>query len=377
MSDGKDKGFTKEQLEELQIDSALGGDIPIIGIGASIGRKTIPKLLEAGEKVVKDVYEHYAAKKAAEAAAKKVTIAELRTSMKPLGEFVKEAVENGKMDAGILNKSYKGGDMFAKNSDELRRILSDNDYRNYAKLALHDEELYRQGLSTPGRFVRAFHYDNANPEVGYLIGTTRYGGTFDTHLRVAAADSELEGAKIAVLSFIRGAAQTVALAKGAADAVANHYENQKSSNEKVPAEKPTSDQVLGEALKLSPELNGQVNQTLAQIRDDYSKMNADEKAKIGDENTYMDKAKLSIAKEIATMKLEQHEAQTAVGANQRSDAGNRDIKQQLAAFNQHIDSLPEHQQQTARSAMALYLNKSGVQIEETHTQNQAQQQELA
>lgn len=51
--DNKDQGFTKEQLEELQIDSALGGDIPFIGMAGSIGKKVIPEVIESVAPYVK------------------------------------------------------------------------------------------------------------------------------------------------------------------------------------------------------------------------------------------------------------------------------------------------------------------------------------
>lgn len=49
----KDQGFTKEQLEALQIDSALGGDIPFVGIAGSIGKKVIPEVIESATPYVK------------------------------------------------------------------------------------------------------------------------------------------------------------------------------------------------------------------------------------------------------------------------------------------------------------------------------------
>lgn len=49
----KDQGFTKEQLEELRIDSALGGDIPFVGMAGSIGKKVIPGVIESATPYVK------------------------------------------------------------------------------------------------------------------------------------------------------------------------------------------------------------------------------------------------------------------------------------------------------------------------------------
>jgi hypothetical protein len=49
----KNSGFTKEQLEALQIDSALGGDIPVIGGVGMIGRKGAKVAIDAAEPYIK------------------------------------------------------------------------------------------------------------------------------------------------------------------------------------------------------------------------------------------------------------------------------------------------------------------------------------
>lgn len=49
----KDQGFTPEQLEELRVDAALGGDIPFVGLAGTIGKKVVPEIIEAATPKIK------------------------------------------------------------------------------------------------------------------------------------------------------------------------------------------------------------------------------------------------------------------------------------------------------------------------------------
>lgn len=370
MATGKnDQEFTKEQLEELQIDSALGGDIPMIGLAGTIGRKTIPKILEAGKGVFKEVYEHYVEGKVAKEAAKAAGIQELRAGMPSLEDAFRKGIDEGKLNPKSLDGKTKGADLFAKNEDDLRKYLGADDFRNYAKLAIEDEKIYRETLSAPSRFLRAFHYDNANPELGYAMGPVRYGGTYNTHLAVNAADSELQAMGIMMLSNLRGAAQTVATGiVGVKVAVGAPMDKAKFAN--TPNPKGISgDQALQVAFKLAPEIKDSALESLSEIQKKYANLIPAEGEKFASQGQYMEAAKRSVAKEILTMKLEPQSA-VSPAEEKRSSNDSAQPPQTLADAARMIgDSpLPQETKQAMYAALSEKINQQGYTLDETRLQ---------
>lgn len=368
-TDKNDQRFTKEQLEELRIDSALGGDIPMIGLAGTIGRKTIPKILEAGKGVFKEVYEYYVEGKVAKEAAKAAGIQELRAGMPSLEDVFRKGIDEGKLNPKSLDGKTKGADLFAKNEDDLRKYLGADDFRNYAKLAIEDEQIYRETLSAPSRFLRAFHYDNANPELGYAMGPVRYGGTYNTHLAVNAADSELQAMGIMMLSNLRGAAQTVATGVvGVKVAVGAPVDDANFAN--TPNPKGISgDQALQVAFKLAPEMKNSAQESLSEIQKKYANLISAEGEKFASQGEYMEAAKRSVAKEILTMKLEPQSA-VSPAEEKRSSNDSAQPPQTLADAARMISDspLPQETKQAMYAALSEKINQQGYTLDETRLQ---------
>lgn len=307
----KDQGFTKEQLEELQIDSALGGDVPFIGAAGMIGRKAVPEIIEAAGPYVKkaglaikeavgEMRDFYIERQAATKAAEAVTLKEIRANLEPLESVIRRGVQEGKIPSQSLENN-KGADLFIKNIKELGDFVGPEKLSKYAKLAVEDETNHRNTLSSAAKFIRAFHYDNANPEVGYLIGPSRYGGTWMTHLKGAAA--ETDGQLIAIMAGnnIRGVAQTIGIsAAGVKVALDLTQDDKEPTNTDVQKrlQGMSGDKALQLALEVKPELAKTTESILSMVHDRYNKLKPEEV------EGYMETAKRNIASDIVTGKLE-------------------------------------------------------------------------
>lgn len=375
-TDKNDQGFTKEQLEELRVDSALGGDIPIIGLAGTIGRKTIPKILEAGKGVFKEVYEHYVEGKVAKEAVKAASIQELRASMPSLEEVFRKGVDEEMLSPKSLNGKNKGADLFAKNEDDLRKYLGADDFRNYAKLAIEDEKLYRETLSAPSRFLRAFHYSNANPEMGFATGPVIYGGSYNARLAGAAADTELQLLGIMALSGFRSVSQTAVTMAGSAKAVVGaQVDEANAANIPANPKAISGDQALQFAFNLAPELKNAALESLSEIQKNYANLSPAESAKFANQDAYMEAAKRSVAKEILTMKLEpQSEASPA--EEKRSSNDHAQPPKTLADAARMISEsqLPQETKQAMYAALSDKVNQQGHTLTETRSQELDPQQ---
>lgn len=369
-TDKKDQGFTKEQLEELRIDSALGGDVPFIGLAGTIGRKTIPKILEAGKDVFKEVYEHYVEGKVAKEATKAVGIQELRASMPSLEEAFRKGIDEGMLSPKSLDGKTKGADLFAKNEDDLRKYLGADDFRNYAKLAVDDEKIYRETLSGPSRFLRAFHYSNANPEMGYATGPVIYGGSYNARLAGAAADTELQQVGIMALSGLRSATQVAATMVGSAKvAVGAPMDKAASANIDLNPKSISGDQALEIAFKLAPEMKNVAQESLSEIQKNYASLSPVESAKFANQDAYMEAAKRSVAKEMLIMKLEP-QSEVSPAEEKRSSNGHAQTPQTLADAARMISEsqLPQETKQVMYAALSEKVNQQGHTLTETRSQ---------
>jgi hypothetical protein len=369
-TDKKDQEFTKEQLEELQIDSALGGDIPIIGLAGTIGRKTIPKMLEAGKDVFKEVYEHYVERKVAKEAAKAAGIQELRASMPSLEEAFRKGVDEGKLSPKSLDGKTKGADLFAKNEDDLRKYLGADDFRNYAKLAIEDEKMYRETFSAPSRFLRAFHYSNANPEMGYATGPVIYGGSYNARLAGSAADSEMQVLGIMALSGLRSAAQVAtAMAGSVKVAVGAPVDEANLANIPANPQGVSGDQALQIAFNLAPEFKNSAQESLSEIQKNYANLSPAESAKFASQGEYMEAAKRSVAKEILTMKL-QPQSEVSPAEEKRSSNDHAQPPKTLADAARMISEsqLPQETKQAMYAALSDKVNQQGHTLTETRSQ---------
>jgi hypothetical protein len=220
-NDKKHQQFTQAQLEELRFGDMMDV-LPGVGVLAMGGRKVLPEILEAVAPHVKkaglaikeafvEIKNHYIEKQAAQEAVEVSSIKVLREELKPLARVYEEGVDAKKLAPVALEKT-KGADLFVNNEHDLFDYLGEKSFRKYAHLAVDDEKIYRETLSVPNRILRAIKYDNINPELGtdvpYILAPLRIGGSNNTILATATAQTASDEMKIMALSYLRGTVQT-------------------------------------------------------------------------------------------------------------------------------------------------------------------------
>ncbi|PKO47598.1 MAG: hypothetical protein CVU29_01785 [Betaproteobacteria bacterium HGW-Betaproteobacteria-22] len=324
--DIKGSQLTEAQREELQVqdimDAMTGGLLPLGAIAGTVERKVVPKVLEAVEPYAKqaytavkevfgDVRDYYVEKQIAKKAMEQAELQQLRNAMEPLESVIGRGIKEGVMPAQDIGAN-KGADLFVKNIKELGNFVGNDNLHKYAKLALDDEKNYRETLSSASRFLRALHYDNANPEVGYLIGPSRYGGTWMTHLKGAAAQTDGQLLAVMASNNLRGVAQTIGVSaigvKTALDLSQDAKEPEAEDLHKV-IQKLNGEKALQLALEVRPELTKAAESVLETMRERYTHLTIDEKMKLSGANImseadYMDAVTRSIAGDIVTGKFE-------------------------------------------------------------------------
>lgn len=276
-------------VEAEAMNTALGGDVPLIGGAALITRNVGVKVAEAAAPVLKEgvdelaefaskttiaekikatvneTRDFFVERRLAAEAAELAALTEARATMKPLREVVEEGVKKGLIDPKALTADYNGADLFVKNAKPLGDMLSRDELRTYAKLAVQDEEAYRGTLSGVQKFAREFKYDNANPELGFAIGPSRYGGTWNTELAIAAAKSDAQEVGIMALNSVRGAVQVIGLsAAGVKVAIGEEKEG-------AAIKQRGGDELLQDALQNKPYLKATVDAVLKEMEGNYAK----------------------------------------------------------------------------------------------------------
>lgn len=368
--DNKHQQFTQEQLEALRFDD-IANFIPGAGILATGGRKVLPEIIEAVAPYVKkagvaikeavgEMRDFYIEKHAVKEAAHATAIKELRDDLKkPLEVVYREGVERKKLDPVALDK-MKGADLFVKNENDLLDYLGEKDFSKYARLAIEDERIYRETLSAPKRFLRAFHYDNAHPELGYSMALVRLGGSYDTHLAAAAYEANEVG--IVMRSYLRGAVQAAA-AGVAADAALSKALDYKVDGQKG-GQNIQGDDALRIAYALAPEMKSTAEASLREMQKGYAYLGSTESAKFTRLDVYMEAAKHSIAKEILMIKLSSHVDEKLSSLDVLS------VEQKITFIDQQINKMPEHQRNAMRETVANNLNNRGVHMEDVETHPQ-------